>query len=102
MKCLFCVEEEVLKHSGIIHRCGNCKTSYFILKDILVCWQFSVPYKDNTIWVTWDADESTIIIRLYVPLDSSDSSKIVAVLDESSHITPNNILSKLPTILTFS
>jgi hypothetical protein len=103
MKCLFCPAIEIGDKSKLSLYCSTCETSFFYntIDDMDCTWQFFLKYKEYQYCVTYEAHINKTIIRGY-SLKQGGYFKTLAILNGMGHITPHNILQKLPFIITFS
>lgn len=97
MKCLFCSNKLCDKFNGF--DCNRCKTYYYyegsdINKEIVI-WQFFFKYRNKYFVCRWDKDVNKTVLH------EQGHSECLITINGSSILTPNNIMAKMPFILTF-
>jgi hypothetical protein len=102
MKCLFCPEQELLIDDCYNGSCPVCETKYDLdsyrgLRDKIVCYSFTVQYKDCNYYFDFISPRYTseLTFRLCT------LKKTILTLNYFPDITPRNAASKLLTLLTF-
>jgi hypothetical protein len=108
MKCPFCHNEmKNVKPSTIIIKgnygdcdCGNC-TTYFLVKDNKIdSYGIHIEYKDKKYAALFHLGNQ-FTLRRWSEDDEGPGDKVFT-LQFHPHITPQNFLRKLPTLLVFS
>lgn len=106
-ECSFCHTELCLEseEKGVsTYGCTNCGTSFFYIGPMLEAWFFIVRCLSAHFEIEWVRKRGTTIVKR-TPMKGEcaiGSGSIVTALPGWANLTPDNIVSKLPTILVFS
>jgi hypothetical protein len=110
--CYFCPSADLTfpEQSGvnyIEYKCDRCTTNFYYdpkHPNVLAVWQFTIEYKKQRFWVTWENFNNCTEIDA-APIESCQNQRTgissIIKLSGQTFITPFNILQKLPIILTF-
>lgn len=103
MNCYFCQAKfyEELKNT-----CQNCNVTYVVMnigyeETIMYCW-YQITYNNKQYQVEWWLRDPPYFFDIYSLNDMGFVGDIILELDNHANITPQNIVSKMPTLLTFS
>ena len=107
LKCSFCPKID-LEYSGLRqaydsgaiptqrpchhYSCFTCHSEfYYDSSHSLIGWSFKVDYKGDRFYVLW-LDDKTLLYK---------NGYVITEFTNRAHLTPSNLVQKLPTILTF-
>jgi hypothetical protein len=93
MKCAFCTDDVDIMPGKDCGSCVACHTLHYYMRGVLYAYQFNFQYRGSTFWVCYmSLTDKTEIFQF---------GKKLLEIDGKTNITPFNVATKLPTILTF-
>ncbi len=107
IKCPFCVLVDLIYVARVngfmsgnvpkthcnMYYCHDCKSSIFHENNEFIGWTFKREYNGNEYQITWFEENKNTTIR--------KNWKVITTFSGKANLTPNNLVGKIPTILTF-